>query len=82
MTQRTCNAGWPLERVLFAMAGTVTLISVLLVALVSPWFLLLTAFAGLNQWAYVLLGACPASLILSRVFGRRSAIYPAEADAR
>ena len=37
---------WPLERVLFAMAGTMTLISVVLVALVSPWFLILTALVG------------------------------------
>ena len=44
---------WPLERVLFAMAGTVTLLSALLAALVSPWFLLLTAFVGVNQWLYV-----------------------------
>ena len=63
---------WPLERVLFALAGTVTLASVLLVALVSPWFLLLTAFVGVNQWLYVLVGACPASLILKRAFGLRS----------
>ena len=40
------NSRWPLERVLFAMAGTVILVSVALVALVSPWFLLLTAFVG------------------------------------
>lgn len=58
--------GWPLERVLFAMAGAMTLISALLAATVSPWFLVLTAFVGVNQWSYVLLGACPASLVLSR----------------
>lgn len=63
---------WPLERVLFAMAGTMTLVSALLAATVTPWFLLLTAFVGLNQWAFVLFGACPASLVLSR-FGFRSA---------
>jgi hypothetical protein len=40
---------WPLERVLFALAGTVSLISAALAALVSPWFLLLTAFAGVNR---------------------------------
>ena len=67
---------WPLERVLFALAGTVTLLSVLLVALLSPWFLLLTAFVGVNLWLYVLVGACPASLILKRLFGLRSALYP------
>lgn len=72
---------WPLERVLFAMAGTVTLVSVALVALVSPWFLLLTGFVGVNQWLYVVFGACPASLILKRACHLRSAVYP-EAGAR
>ena len=72
---------WPLERVLFAMAGTVTLVSVALVALVSPWFLLLTAFVGVNQWLYVVVGACPASLLLKRTCHLRSVVYP-EADAR
>ena len=57
---------WPAERVLFAMAGTMGLLSALLAAAVSPWFLLLTAFVGLNQWMFVAFGACPASLILRR----------------
>ena len=67
----TDRRGWSLERVLFALAGTVTLLSALLVALVSPWFLLLTAFVGLNQWLFVAFGACPASLVLSRLPGLR-----------
>jgi hypothetical protein len=46
-----------------------TLLSALLAALVSPWFLLLTAFVGANQWLYVSAGACPASLVLERVAG-------------
>lgn len=72
---RTCaTTGWPLERALFAMAGTVTLLSAALAASVSPWFLLLTAFVGVNQWLYVVVGACPASLVLTRVFGLRSAV--------
>jgi hypothetical protein len=69
------RSGWPLERVLFAMAGTVTLVSALLAAAVSPWFLLLTAFVGINQWLYVVVGACPASLVISRAFGLRSVVY-------
>ena len=73
---RCAGAGWPLERVLFALAGTVTLVSAVLAAVVSPWFLLLTAFVGVNQWLYVAVGACPASLIVSRVFGLRSVVYP------
>jgi hypothetical protein len=73
---RSCvrRTGWPLERVLFALAGTVTLLSALLAAAVSPWFLLLTAFAGVNQWLYVVVGACPASMV-ARAAGLRSALY-------
>jgi hypothetical protein len=55
-----------IERVLFAMAGTMTLLSLLLAVAVSPWFLLLTAFVGVNQWIYVLAGECPASFALRR----------------
>ena len=64
----TGSARWPLERVLFAIAGTVALISAALAAFVSPWFLLLTAFVGVNQWLFVAFGDCPMSLLLTRVF--------------
>ena len=60
---------WPLERVHFALAGSMTLASALLATLVSPWFLLLTGFVGLNQWLFVGTGACPASLLLERGAG-------------
>lgn len=73
---------WPLERVLFALAGSVTLLSVALVSLVSPWFLILTTLVGLNQWLYVTVGACPASLFLRWVFDLRSVIYPRPEQAR
>ncbi len=58
----SCSAGgarWPLERVLFALAGTVTLVSAVLAATVSLWFLLLTAFVGVNQWLYVVARVVP-----------------------
>lgn len=57
------------ERMLFARAGTMVLIAALLSTLVSPWFLLLVAFVGINQWLYVIAGDCPASLIVRRVTG-------------
>jgi DUF2892 family protein len=60
---------WPLERVLFALAGSMTLASALLAATISPWFLLLTVFVGLNQWLFVSAGWCPASLLLERGAG-------------
>jgi hypothetical protein len=58
---------WPLEPLLFAIAGTVVLVGVALSALVSPWFLLLVAFVAVNQWLYAALGDCPMSLFLTRV---------------
>jgi hypothetical protein len=69
--QPETSSRWPLERVLFAMAGTMSLVSALLAAVISPWFLLLTVFVGVNQWAYVLARACPASIVLKR-FGVRA----------
>lgn len=65
---------WPLERVLFAMAGTMALLSIALAVLISPWFLVLTAFVGVSQWLYALVGACPASLVVGKVFAVRSGI--------
>lgn len=69
------NKRWPLERVLFALAGTMTLLSALLAATVSIWFLVLTAFVGVNQWLYVLVGNCPASIVLRRACHLHSAVY-------
>ena len=57
---------WPLERVLFALAGTMVALSVLLTATVSVWFLVLTGFVAANLWLYSLAGFCPASLLLRR----------------
>ncbi len=65
--------GWTLERALFTLAGGMTLLSAMLAWLVSPWFLLLTAFVGLNQWLFAAVGDCPASLVLRRVCHLRPA---------
>lgn len=73
MNEKTWRNTWPLERVLFALAGSLLLVSSALAALVSPWFLLLTAFVGLNQILYATVGACGASLILGKLFGFRPA---------
>jgi hypothetical protein len=71
----TTTTRWPLERVLFALAGTITLLSAVLAVTVSRWFALLAAFVAVNQWLYVLVGACPASIILRRACHLRSALY-------
>jgi hypothetical protein len=63
----TGDAGWPLQRILFLLAGAVTLTGVALTALVSPWFLLVPAVVGTNQLLMVATGWCPASIVLTRL---------------
>lgn len=63
---------WPKQRILFSLAGTMTLVSALLAAVVSPWFLLLTAAVGANQLLMVATGACPASLVIDRIAARQA----------
>ena len=70
----TRGGNWPLERMLFAIAGTFVLLGSALAAFVSPWFLLLTVFVAVNQWLYVLAGNCGMSLFLERVLGVRRGI--------
>ncbi len=60
--RRTMN----LDRAVFALAGTLTLLSALL-ALVSPWWLVLAAFVGANQLQASITGFCPAASILRRL---------------
>lgn len=71
LTASPPSRAWPLERILFAVAGTVTLAAVVLAATLGPWWLVLVAFVGINQLAYVTLGDCVASVLLQRLFGVR-----------
>ena len=72
-SEKTWNNSWPLERVLFTLAGTMSIVSAILAATVSPWFLLLTAFVGINQLLYASIGVCGASLVLSKFTKARPA---------
>lgn len=49
------------------LAGSVTLLGVALTHWVSPWWLLLPAFAGLNLVQSVFTGFCPPTLILRKL---------------
>ncbi|MCB8957694.1 MAG: DUF2892 domain-containing protein [Nocardioides sp.] len=60
-----------LDRAVLALAGTMVLLSVLLAALVSPWWLLLTGFVGVNLLQSSVTGFCPAALVFRR-FGLSS----------
>lgn len=52
-----------LDRTVLAFAGFVVLSSVALAHFVSPWWLLLTAFAGLNMVQAAFTGFCPAAMV-------------------
>jgi hypothetical protein len=56
-----------LDRAVLTVAGTVTLVSALLTAAVSPWWLLLTTFVGLNLLQSSVTGFCPAAIVLRRL---------------
>lgn len=52
-----------LDRAVMAFAGVMILASVLLVHFVSPWWLLFTAFIGLNLFQASFTGFCPAAMV-------------------
>ena len=55
-----------LDRAVLAFAGLVVLISLALGYWVSPYWFLLTAFAGLNMFQAAFTGFCPAALVFIR----------------
>jgi len=59
-----------MEQRIRILAGTMVLIGVALAHYVSPWWLLLPTFVGVNLVQSALTGFCPAELILGRIFGR------------
>ncbi len=56
-----------IDRAVLAFAGIVNLASVLLVWLVSPYWLLLTAFVGLNLLQASITGFCPVAMIFKKL---------------
>ncbi|MEI8388299.1 MAG: DUF2892 domain-containing protein [bacterium] len=49
---------WYLERVIWLIAGTITIISAVLSYFVSPYWLILTALVGLNLIIFAFTGFC------------------------
>ena len=52
-----------IDRAVLAFAGIMVLVSALLTWLVSPWWLLLTAFVGANMIQASITGFCPAAMV-------------------
>ena len=55
------------DRAVLAFAGLVVFFSVALGYLVSPYWFLLTAFAGLNMLQSSMTGFCPAAIVFRRL---------------
>jgi hypothetical protein len=55
------------DRAVMAMAGLMILVSVVLAYAMSPWWLLLTGFVGLNMLQAAFTGFCPAAMIFRKV---------------
>ncbi|MDN4172009.1 DUF2892 domain-containing protein [Nocardioides sp. SOB77] len=55
-----------LDRAILLLAGTLVVLSSLLTLVVSPWWVLLAAFVGLNLAQSSLTGFCPAAVLLRR----------------
>ncbi|MDF2141340.1 DUF2892 domain-containing protein [Paenirhodobacter sp. CAU 1674] len=54
-----------LDRIMFAFAGAMVLISVLLTQFVSPYFMWFTVFIGANLLQSAFTGFCPAAKIFA-----------------
>ncbi|HEY0865503.1 MAG TPA: DUF2892 domain-containing protein [Lacunisphaera sp.] len=55
------------ENLIRILAGSMTLLSVALAHFVSPWWLLLTCFVGLNLIQSAFTGFCPPTLVLRKL---------------
>lgn len=56
-----------IDRAVMAFAGVVVLVSVALAYFVSPWWLLLTTFAGVNMFQAAFTGFCPAAIVFKKL---------------
>lgn len=56
-----------LENAIRVLAGSLVLLSLFLALWVSPWWLLLAAFVGVNLIQSAFTGFCPAEMILRKV---------------
>jgi hypothetical protein len=55
-----------IDRFVFAFAGSVVLLGLVLSQLSSPWWLLLPAFVGLNMLQAAFTGFCPLAMMLKK----------------
>lgn len=56
-----------IDRIVLAFAGTMIMLSLALSYLLSPYWLLLAGFVGLNLFQAAFTGFCPLALILKKL---------------
>lgn len=64
-----------LDKAVMAFAGSVVLASLALSHFVSPWWLLLTAFAGVNMIQASFTGFCPAAIVFKLLGVKRGTAF-------
>jgi hypothetical protein len=64
-----------IDRAVLALAGTMILVSLALAELLSPYWLLLTAFVGLNLLQAAFTGFCPAAMIFRKLGMREGCAF-------
>ena len=64
-----------IDKAVFAFAGCLVLVSVALGYYMSPYWLLLTAFAGLNMLQSAFTGFCPAAMVFKALGFRKGEAF-------
>ncbi|HVZ54847.1 MAG TPA: DUF2892 domain-containing protein [Pseudolabrys sp.] len=71
-----------IDRAVLILAGSMVLVSVVLGWLVSPYWLLLTAFVGLNMLQAAFTGFCPAATIFAKLGLKSGCAFAAPASIK
>jgi hypothetical protein len=69
------SANMTIDRIIFAVAGSLVLLGVALGLLVSPWFFAIPGFVGANMLQSAFTGFCPLAVILRKAGMPESACF-------
>ena len=64
-----------IDRIVMAFAGAMILASLALSFILSPWWLLLAGFVGLNLSQAAFTGFCPLALVLKKLGAKSGAAF-------
>lgn len=67
--------GMTIDRIIFAVAGTLVLLGLVLGLVVSSWFFVVTGFVGINLLQSAFTGFCPLAVLLRKAGMPESACF-------